>query len=124
LLDESTAKWLLREIGERAASKTSSQKPSWQVETGELWFHGEVIRNVRVMESPTNVQRILDAFEANSWPLEILNLLGDEDPQATPQALNSLNERLSEIRFHSKEGVKTLYWTATRTSKSSPSHLQ
>jgi hypothetical protein len=118
LLDETDAKWLLREIGERPASKTSSQRPSWQAETGELSFRGKVIRKFRVMESPTNLQRILDAFEAADWPLAIANPLGSEEPQATHQALNSLKKKLRGLRFHSTERGKTLNWASTRNAKS------
>jgi hypothetical protein len=121
-IDEPTVQWLLREIGDRAAEKNSEERPSWQVETGQLRWGGRTVRRVRVMQSPTNLQRILDAFETAGWPPEIPNPLGADASQATHQALYDLNHDLQGVRFHSKEGALTLYWMPSRKAESRPSH--
>ena len=74
LMSEVTADWLLREIGEGDAVSTPST-PVWNVQTGELRLEGVVIRRLRVKAHPTNIQQIVDAFEATNWPTRIDNPL-------------------------------------------------
>ena len=73
-MSEVTADWLLREIGEGDAVSTPST-PVWNVQTGELRLEGVVIRRLRVKAHPTNIQQIVDAFEATNWPTRIDNPL-------------------------------------------------
>jgi hypothetical protein len=121
LVDEPTAEWLLGEFGERTPQKPAD-RPSWNVQTGQLSWHGKTIREIRVMRQPSALQRILDAFEAAGWLTEIPNPLSANAPDATHQALHELNRGLERITFHSKEGARTLYWEAAAKSKRSPSH--
>lgn len=111
-LDQASREWLLREIGEYPEASTQvpeTPRPAWRQEVGELLFGKELIRRVRVMKTPSNVQRILDAFEAAGWPKSIPNSF-DLIQQDLHQALRSLNEGLLGIRFHSQQGAQAIYW--------------
>lgn len=108
-LDEPTAKWLLRETGEQAPSSRSGEVPSWDPERGELRLGNRIIRRVRIMAGPSNIQQILDTFETEGWPGRIDNPL-TYGRQQTYQALRSLNTRLEAIRFHAQKGGRVIVW--------------
>ena len=127
-LSRSNYEWLRREMGlplspqitppeQALAASTGTEAPAkspvpcWDKTTGQLQFQNRPIRNVRVMGQPTNIQHILDAFEAQAWPPRIDNPLpGDADQHQLHQTLQSLNRGLQGIRFHASEGGRTVFW--------------
>lgn len=102
--------WLLREIREKPTkTRDARDRPTWDKSSGELRFRGNVIRTVRIVANPSNVQKILDAFQAVNWKQEINNplLLGQ---QQLHQALRSLKANLNGIRFQSRMGAQSITW--------------
>jgi hypothetical protein len=106
-----TADWLLRELGE-VDHAPMPDRPVWDMRTGELRFAGNVIRRLRVMRQPSNIQRILDAFQSAGWPVAVSNPLGNDQHQLS-LTLYHLNRRLEAIRFHSVEGGRSVRWRRT-----------
>jgi len=107
--NQTTYQWLLREIGEEPNVQPHLDRPSWQASTGELRWRNQVIRRVRVMSSPSNIQVILDSFEKSKWAQRIANPLR-LGQQQLHQAIRSLNEGLTGIRFHAQEGGQAITW--------------
>ncbi|MFH1268863.1 MAG: hypothetical protein ABIK89_24315 [Planctomycetota bacterium] len=121
-LDEPTANWLLREIGEDTPPPRGAAHPVWNRETGRLCWGKKVIRRVRIMKHPSSVQRILDAFQAAGWPSRIADPLSMGEKNASPisskkranavrQVVRYLNKGLELIRFHVQEGGGAITWT-------------
>lgn len=111
LLDVGTARWLRRELqleDDPAVPPTVSH-PSWNAERGELRLENRVIRRVRVMRTASNIQRIVDAFEAAGWPNRVDNPLS-LGQQQLHQTLLHLNSGLDEIRFRAQEGGNAVVW--------------
>jgi hypothetical protein len=136
LLSEMDRVWLIREIEEEPSptqnpldaandavperrsqeahvevrtSRSDSNRPSWHAAEGLLRIGETTVRSVRPMENPSNIQRILDAFQVLGWPRQIENPLPNGQQQLH-EALRSLNENLSAIRFHASHGGKLIYW--------------
>ena len=68
-----------------------------------------MIRPVRVLRNPSNIQHVLDSFESAGWPSRIDNPLGLGQEQLH-QTLRSLNRGLKAIRFHAQEGAEAVVW--------------
>lgn len=107
--------WLLKEIGEEVQPKAKAKAivPGWEPDTGKLFYRGRQIRQIRSMQR-TNVKEILNWFEERGWPRSI------ELPQKWPQdtvhqAIRSLNKGLRAIRFHSRNGGRTIYWSRSKS---------
>ena len=110
LMSEQTVRWLLRELGEEMSDAPPCDiRPVWDATTGELWFDHRLIRRVRITQTPSNIQQILDAFEAAGWPHRIDNIL-PYGPEQLHQALRSLNSSLKEIRFRSQKSGEAVVW--------------
>jgi len=114
LMSDQTANWLMRELkleeidaGGNAAG--TSEVPEWDAIRGELRFGGHVIRRIRLMNQPSNIQRILDAFEDSHWSVRIDSPL-HRGQQQLHEALRFLNQGLKAIRFRSQEGGKAIVW--------------
>jgi hypothetical protein len=117
-LDDRTAQWLLGEVGEKTTAASGTKSPTWHPESGELRLQDRVIRRIRVMASPSNIQRILDSFEAADWPSRIDGpLTHGTDPQRLHQAVLFLNEGLKAIRFHVQKGGQAVTWGLRLKSK-------
>jgi hypothetical protein len=111
-LDQTSRDWLIREIGERGTrSSQTSDRPTWDRTNGELRFRGEVIRKVRMLKNPSNIQHIIDAFERSKWKPQI-ETPPAFDQQRLHQTLFFLNEHVTRIRFHSTNGAKLITWEA------------
>lgn len=83
--------------------------PVWEADCGRLKLGEVVVRKVRKLRTPTNVEKILDAFTAAGWPTSIPNPLGN-DAQQLHEAVQSLNTGLFVLRFHSQEGGRSIWW--------------
>jgi hypothetical protein len=60
-LDQTNYRWLLRGIGEKPKAEEQRDRPHWQAATGELRWRSRVVRRLRILSRPTNIQIILDA---------------------------------------------------------------
>ena len=110
LMDARTATWLRRELDlDNPTSDAAQDQPNWNPDRGELRFSGGVIRRLRVLSNPTNIQRILDEFQATGWPNRIDNPLTRGEEQLH-QTLRSLNRGLERIRFRAQEGAQAVVW--------------
>lgn len=105
-LDEPTYRWLLHEIGDEPPQPG---RPFWDMSTGELRLGKKVIRRLRVMRNPSNIQQILDEFQLQLWQSRIDNPLGSGQEQLH-QTLRSLNRGLEKIRFRAQEGGEAVIW--------------
>lgn len=111
LISDFDTTWLSREIGEHKPLAAASDRPQWHREIGELRFGKRLLRRVRRMSPPTNIEQILDAFEEAGWPTEIENPLPYQQvQQQLHQALRTLNKDLKKIRFHSRSGGRFIFW--------------
>ena len=109
LIDRPRYTWLVRGIGEApSGGEQDERRPSWNRESRTLFWNGRPVRRVRVMRKPSNIQGILDAFQAADWPRSIPNK--GLDQEQLHQALRSLKHRLEGIRFGASEGAKTISW--------------
>lgn len=108
-LDQPTATWLLREVGEELPRSPSASLPAWDRKSGTLRLGKRIIRRVRVMKQPSNIQQILDAFQAAGWPTRVANPLS-LGQQQLHESLRSLHRGLKKLRFRSQEGGQAITW--------------
>jgi len=97
-----------------AAAPRPIELPQWDASQRELRFRGRVVKRYRVPAS--NQERILSAFEEESWPPGIDDPLppdGDQDPirrlQATIKSLNR-NQLHALIRFRGNGNGDRICW--------------
>ncbi len=110
LMSEQTANWLMRELKIEAPGATAhTDRPYWDAAQGKLRFGGRVIRTIRVMKNPSNIQRIVDAFQRAGWPTRVKNPLS-RGQQQLHEALRSLNQGLKRIGFRSQKGGQAIIW--------------
>ena len=110
-LDDFDRDWLLGELGESLKPAGKSKKPHWDPDRGEVTLEGHIIRKVRTLRNPTNVQLILDEFQKRRWCKKIENPLSGQIQQQLHEALRSLNTGLQQIAFHSERGGKSIHWS-------------
>ncbi len=111
-LDDRTAKWLLREIGEETLPPPVVAHPVWHAERGELRWGDQVIRRVRVLARRSTIQRLLEAFQAAEWPPRIDDpICQGEDADQLRQIVLGLNQGLEVLRFHVQEGGRAITWS-------------
>jgi len=116
---------LTREVREECAPDmlSDSCKPIWNASRGELSFRGQLIRTIRLRAIPSNVQRILDAFERAGWPDTTQNPLPYGSRQLR-DSVRSLNTGLLQIRFHSVAGGRQIRWMTSASSRSTPAEIR
>ena len=110
LISFQTGAWLRRELElDQPIQAARTNMPQWDSDRGELRLGNRVIRHIRVMKKPSNIQRIVEDFQADDWPVRIDNPLthGQEELH---QALRSLNDSLQLIRFGAREGARSINW--------------
>jgi hypothetical protein len=93
--------------GESAALSQKGIKPRWDGERFELRVGDRIVRRVRPIA--TNVILILATFEEEGWPPTIYDPMAGIDAQRRHETIRSLNDGLSQIRFHGdgkNEGIK------------------
>jgi hypothetical protein len=117
-MSQANYEWLLREMGmwpatpkQRASCPKRPVVPDWNKAKGELRFGGQLIRKIRVLAKPTNIQLIVDVFQEEGWPSSIDNpLSGGADQHRLHLTLQSLNQGVKRIRFHGHKGGNAIYW--------------
>lgn len=115
LLNEAARRRLLLALGD-VKSGSSSCRPNWNHETGELHFSGKRVRRVGYPGRATNVVAILDAFEEQGWPNRIDDPLpGGTDKQRLREAVRNLNRELTRIRFRADGSGTGIVWQTTHT---------
>jgi hypothetical protein len=101
---------LVRDLGEAKRTVNSALKPEWNRETCELRYGGQVVRKTRGVKIAKNITAVLDEFESKNWPDRIDNPLHDQDPQTLREAIATLNERLTKLRFRSDGSGTGVAW--------------
>lgn len=108
LLDSARHEWLLKELGEKANSTTPIDVPAWDHSTGKLFYRGKPVRSVRSLKR-TNVVQVLDWFEQRGWPQSITVPKEWSQPTVN-ETVRSLNRGLKAIKFHARNGARSIYW--------------
>ena len=86
-------------------------KPRWDRANGKLWFGDKAIRSVRICGTATRLERILVAFEKNSWKSSIAEPFDGQFGQSDLHGIvNQLNKGLQRILFHVRGGGRELTW--------------
>ncbi|REJ68183.1 MAG: hypothetical protein DWQ31_08605 [Planctomycetota bacterium] len=106
-IDSTYADWLRSESG-LSTTALGDERPSWDRRSGILSYEGKTIRKVKIYETPTPIQTILDAFQDADWPIVLENR--EIDPLKLDQTLFSLNKHLLEIRFSNRKSGKYIHW--------------
>jgi hypothetical protein len=88
--------------------------PEWDANRGRLQVGDQDARRVK-RTGAENVRKILDAFEKAGWPVELENPLADphlssKDEVTLHEAVRSLNDGLSLIRFHVSDSGTMVWW--------------
>jgi hypothetical protein len=111
-LAEADFQWLARETGEESLpAPPVSPKPSWNSDRCELFFEGAVIRKIRGRSVATNLVMILDSFQQQGWPDRIdYPFSGIRDPQRLREAVATLNEGVTAIRFRCDGSSAGILW--------------
>jgi hypothetical protein len=111
LVSDGDARWLLGYQPPRPRVV-----PQWNAERGELTYPGQVVRRVRLLKSPSNVQMLLDVFQEEDWPDAIDNpLSGPSACDQLSEAVRQLNEGLTSIRFRSIKDGERCCWSPSET---------
>jgi hypothetical protein len=93
-------------------AEDSVVKPRWDRTNGKLWFGDKAIRNVRICGTATHFERILQAFEENSWKSSIAAPFHGQFGQSDLHAIiNQLNKGLMGISFHVRGGGREITWS-------------
>ncbi len=99
LLDAEEHDVLLAELGGHPQRKNPPAKPHWNRNDGELWFGGQVVRQVDVSRAK-NVVAVLDAFDAQGWPSWINDQICNDDVAGwRSDTIKGLNKNLQVIEF-------------------------
>lgn len=122
LLSEADHRRLLAAVGEKE-STPATQRPSWDHGTGKLHYGGKLARQVQNPGRATNIVAILDAFEEQGWPARIDDPLPDGgDKQRLREAIRTLNQGLSRLRFRADGTGSGICWEPADT-RATPAHL-
>ena len=115
LITDAGYQFLLRTLGD-AETPQAVGKPSWNRARGELRFGASLCRTVVSPARATSIVAILDAFEEERWPDQIDDPLpGGSDPQRLREAIRTLNEGLTLIRFRGDGSGQRVVWEAANT---------
>lgn len=107
-LDLPNRDWLRREWSLPISESAPHNRPIWRREKGELCFRGKVIRKIRLRKKRTNLETLLNEFDAENWQTEIASPFVFS--QHLYDTIRYLNKNLSHIRFHASEGGEKCGW--------------
>lgn len=98
-------------------ASASEAKPSWDKESFDLSFHGEVIRRIGRPDRATNLLRVLNAFQSQGWPARIADPLpGLRDFVRLHKTIFSLNRGLKRIVFRADGTGAGIRWESRASS--------
>ena len=84
-------------------------KPVWNSEFRRLCFEGKVVRTVK--RRNTDIEVVLNDFQAKGWPKTLLNPFNDPlYPNKIHELIDSLNCELTVIRFHADGTQLGISW--------------
>ena len=86
------------EIGLTTVPGDIADRPSWDRQTGQLKFQGQLCREFRVARA-TKIVPVLDSFEEAGWPSCIEHQVSSIDPQRIHDVVGSLNSNLQDLHF-------------------------
>lgn len=94
-----------------AASAAPLTKPSWNRQTRELTYRGEVVRRIRSLKQATSIVPVLDAFEEQGWPRQMAcPAEGNNDPRWVYAAVRSLNIGSEGMKFNIAPDGLSITW--------------
>lgn len=114
-LDLPNRDWLRREWSLPISEPAPHNRPIWRRETGELCFRGVLIRKIRLRKKRTNLETLLNEFDAENWQTVITSPF--EFSQHLYDTIWHLNEDLSHIQFHASEGGKKCGWRSVEPNE-------
>ena len=112
LTDRATTEWILRELDQPDIPPEASDVPSWNKESRQLMFRGQVVRQVARPTQARNLVAILDAFEEQGWPPRIDDPLPrGRDTKRLQSAIETFNEKCQMIRLHADGTGQGISWS-------------
>lgn len=108
LIQDSRAGKLLEALGGNP-TLPNADRPVWNRVNGTLVFRGITVRKVKTFRKPSNIEKILDAFQTLGWP-ERIEVPDDFDVDMVRETVRSLNESLTAIRFERQNGSRFIRW--------------
>lgn len=109
---------LRREWGLPAQSSPNDQRPTWNPETGKLYWGRQLIRTIRLIRPPSNLQILIEAFEAENWPEVIDSPFQYADKLY--DALRGLKTGLTRIAFSAVAGATRCRWDVMPPKRRTP----
>jgi len=111
--------WLMEALGVHEHGHDEPERPRWDKENGRLYETSEIVCPIRLTNKPSNVVRILDAFEEEEWRRSIDNPIPASNSDARLRdTLHGFNKRLKAISFHSM-GEKVVWQVRPRSTDGS-----
>jgi hypothetical protein len=95
--------------GSEPTPTPASDLPRWDRVNQKIVFRGNPIRSVKTHKRPSNIERVLDAFETAGWPAQI-PCPSDFDTDQLRETLKSLNSGLKRIHFSRQQGSTIIHW--------------
>lgn len=95
--------------------ETAWERPRWDSESLQLFLGNARIKQIQRKNQAVNVIKILQVFEEENWAGEIDDPLPPPDENMSnrerlQEAVKSLNNGLSRIRFHASGGGERVRW--------------
>jgi hypothetical protein len=110
LMSTATATWLRRELDLLDEELIPiPERPCWRPNRSVLLFEDQEIRRIRMMQTPSRNQRIVEAFQTAGWPYRLDNPLSCNE-QDLSDAVRYLNIGLTLIRFRAREFGQAITW--------------
>jgi hypothetical protein len=107
-LDTKTSSELLEAVG---GGTENVSKPRWLKDKRELWFEGQIVRQIRNATRAKNIIAILDAFEDSGWPTQIDDpVTSGGDSSQRRRTIESLNKDLKRVRFSCAGDGESFRW--------------
>lgn len=109
---------LRREWGLPAQKSPNDQRPTWNPETGKLYWGRQLIRTIRLIRPPSNLQILIEAFEAENWPEVIDSPFQYADKLY--DAVRGLKTGLKRIAFSAVAGAARCRWDVMPPQRRTP----
>jgi hypothetical protein len=109
--DERVRRRYLRAIGQPDnGPPATGGKPHWERSTGQLWFGGQVVREIRDLGKAHAIVEVLDDFQRQGWPVSI-DYPSASDSDTLHGRIKSLNKcKIPAIKFRSNGKGTGIAW--------------